>query len=250
MKKFLFFSLLFVSISGVDQDVSILLKEASNFERLLKENEALEKYNQVLSADTANLTSLIKAAQLSAAIGGRQQDKAAKKTYYEAAKRYADKAYAANASSADVNYTMSLAASKLAEVETENKKLAAYVRDIKVYADKALAIDPNNARANYAAGKWHADMVEASWVKKAAAKALFGGLPEAKIEDAFYYFEKCRSIDQYFVANYFELGKAYKFDNKPAKAIEIFQKLVKLPTRTADDAALKAEGKKLLDSML
>jgi hypothetical protein len=57
-------------------------------------------------------------------------------------------------------------------------------------------------------------------------------------------------LDQYFVANYLNLAKAYKHDNKPAKAIEVLQKLVKLPNRTAADASLKAEGKKMLDEMI
>jgi hypothetical protein len=38
-------------------------------------------------------------------------------------------------------------------------------------------------------------------------------------------------------------------DNKPPKAIEVLQKLVKLPIRTADDAAYKEEGKKMLTEL-
>jgi hypothetical protein len=46
------------------------------------------------------------------------------------------------------------------------------------------------------------------------------------------------------------LAKSYKANNNPSKAIEILQQLVKLPIRTPDDAALKAEGQKLLDSLM
>ncbi len=122
------------------------------------------------------------------------------------------------------------------------------MKNIKTYADKALAIDPNHARANVALVRWHSDMVQLSWAKRAAAKTFFGGMPNATIEDAVKYMEKSRTLDQYYVLNYLELAKAYKFDNKPAKAIEVLTKLQRLPNRTADDVTYKAEGKKLLES--
>jgi FimV-like protein len=49
--------------------------------------------------------------------------------------------------------------------------------------------------------------------------------------------------------NYLDLAKAYIQDDKPPKAIEVLKQLVKLPLRTADDAALKEEGKKLLSDL-
>jgi uncharacterized protein YdiU (UPF0061 family) len=74
-------------------------------------------------------------------------------------------------------------------------------------------------------------------------------MPPATIENAFKYMEKCRVLEPYFVLNFLDLAKAYKYDNQPAKAIEVLNQLVKLPLRTADDAALKAEGKTLLGQM-
>jgi tetratricopeptide (TPR) repeat protein len=250
MKNFLSFIVLLISLTSFSQDINVTLKEASNLERALKEEQAFEKYKAVLAADGNNVIALIKGAELSAAIGGRQKDKKAKKPFFEAAKAYADKVISIASDNADANYIMSLTSTKMAEVETENKKLAAFVRDAKLYADKVLVINPEHARANYAEGKWHFEMMQTSWVKKTVAKTLLGGLPEATIEDAIKYMEKCKLLDQYFVVNYLDLAKAYKYYNRPTKAIEVLQKLVKLPNRTADDANLKAEGKKLLDEML
>jgi FimV-like protein len=92
-------------------------------------------------------------------------------------------------------------------------------------------------------------MVNLSGFKKAAVKLFYGGLPDGKIESAIAYFEKCRNLDPYFMLNYLDLAKAYVQDNKPPKAIEVLQKLVKLPIRTADDAAYKEEGKKMLTEL-
>ena len=250
MKIILSVLLAFCMMPAIAQDVNLLLKEAANLEKQLKEPEALDKYKQVTQSDPANITALVKCTELNAAIGARQTDKNAKINYYNTAQTCAQQALAADPENADANYAMALIAAKMTEIETENKKVVEYVRQAKLYADKALSINPNHAKANYTLGKWHYEMVNLSWVKKAAVKTLYGGLPKGDIDSAIIYMEKCRSLDQYFVRNTLDLAKAYQYNRQPAKTIEILNKLVKLPNRTADDAALKEEGKKMLEQMM
>lgn len=249
MKAVLVTVVLLLSTNLFAQDVAVLLKEASNFERSLKDAQALDKYKEVLVTDANNMQALVRSSEICSGMGGRQTDKKAKEDFYNKAKEYADRALAIDQNNADANYVRAVAAGKLTEVETDNKKLVADVKDMKTYADKALAINPNHGKANYVLGKWHFQMVTLSWTKKAAIKVLFGGMPEASIENAFKYMEKCRTLEPYFVLNFLDLAKAYKYDNQPAKAIEVLNQLVKLPTRTPDDVALKAEGKQMLSEM-
>lgn len=232
------------------QDINILLKEAVNLERVQKDNEALEKYKQVLGLEPTNLKALVRAAELNASLGGKQTDKNNKRLFYETALSYAKRAWQADSNQADASYAMAMTAGKMTDVETENKQIVAYVKDIKQYADKALSINQDHAKANYTLGKWHYEMVTLSGLKKAAVKLLYGGLPPSDLDKAILHMEKCKTLDPYFVANYLDLAKAYKESRQPAKAIEVLNKLVKLPTRTGDDASLKAEGAKLLESML
>ena len=98
-------------------------------------------------------------------------------------------------------------------------------------------------------GKWHYEMITLNWTKRFAVKTLYGGLPDADIDKAIEYFEKCKSAEPYFMLNYLYLAKAYKEKNRPAQAIEVLDKLVKLPIRTIDDSAIKAEGQKLLQDL-
>jgi len=228
------------------QDVNVLFKEASNFERSLKDEQALEKYKAILTADPANTQALIKSSEILCAIGARQVDKKAKSGFYNQAKENADKALATDSNSADANYVRAVVANKLTEVETENKLLVADLKDVKTYADKALAINPDHGKANYVLGKWNYDILNIQWAKKAAIKVLFGGMPDATIENAIDYMEKCKKLEPYYVRNFLDLAKAYKFNQNPAKAIEVLNQLTRLPIRTADDVELKAEGKKLL----
>lgn len=231
------------------QDINVLLKEADNLEKQLKEPEALDRYKQVLLQNPVQLKALVKAAELNVALGNRQTDKTSKRLYYETALSFANRAFMADSSQADASYAMSMTSGKMTDVETENRKIVAYVKDVKKYADRALSINPNHARANYTLGKWHYEMANLSGVKKMAVKLFYGGLPEGNLDDAIMHMEKCRSLEPYFVSNYLDLAKAYKDNRRPAQAIEVLNRLVKLPTRSTDDIANKAEGAKLLESM-
>lgn len=231
------------------QDINSLLKEADNLEKVQKEADALEKYKQVLLLDPVHTKSLVKAAELSAILGNRATDKNTKRLQYETALSFANRAFQADSNNADALYVMAMASGKMTDVETENKKIVAYVRDCKNYSDKALSVNPNHAKANYTMGKWHYEMATLNGLKKAAVKLFYGGLPNGTLDDAISYMEKCKSLEPYFASNYLDLAKAYKENRKPAQAIEVLNRLVKLPTRTSDDVAAKAEGAKLLESM-
>jgi tetratricopeptide (TPR) repeat protein len=249
MKKILIVVMLLLSGQLFAQDVAVLLKEATNFERALKDQDALNKYKEVLAVESTNIIALVKSTELTAGLGVKQTDKKLKREFYDKAKDFAEQALKANPESADANYARALVALKLTEVETENKKLVADLKDAKTFADKALSINPDHGKANYVLGKWNFGMVQFPWAKKAAVKVLFGGMPDGTIEDAEKYMEKSRSLEPYFVQNFLDLAKAYKYDYKPAKAIEVLNQLVKLPTRTSNDVAMKAEGKQLLSEM-
>ncbi len=247
----LFFSLMLMVAAGSisAQDINVLMKEADNLEKQQKETEALEKYKQVLVLEPATIKAMVKSAELNVSISNRIPDKNARRLYIESAYAFGKRAYLTDSTQPDANYAMAMVSGKMTDIEPENKKIVAYVKDVKKYADQALAINPNHARANYTLGKWHYEMANLSGIKKAAVKLFYGGLPEGNLDNAIRYMEKCKSLEPYFVSNYLDLAKAYKENRQPAQAIEVLTKLVKLPTRTSDDVALKAEGAKLLASM-
>ncbi|MBG9374810.1 hypothetical protein I5907_01075 [Panacibacter sp. DH6] len=235
-----------VGLSVAAQDVNVLIKEASNLEKQLKEADAYKKYEQVTVLDAKNITALVKCAEINCAMGMRQKEEAAKANYYSAAHKFALQAYAVDSNNADACYAIAMVSGKMTEVADDNRQILAYARDTKKYAEKAIRLNPDHAKANYTLGKWHLEMDNLSWIKKAAAKAIKGGLPKADIDSAVYYMEQCRKLDMYFVRNYLDLAKAYESKSRPMQEMDVLNKLVKLPNRTPDDAALKEEGRQML----
>src|SRR5215831_17799395 len=127
--------LLLASIFAQAQDVNIILKEASNLERQLKEPEALEKYKQAATSDPKNIAALVKCSELNCSIGAHQTDISSKTNYYNTARTFASNALALDSTSADANYVMALVSAKLTEVVPDKKQMTEYVRETKMYSD-------------------------------------------------------------------------------------------------------------------
>ena len=249
-KELIFLSVLvFFSTQILAQDNAVLLKEAQNLELKFDEAGALEKYKQLAANDPSNIHVLVKCVELNCSIGNRQKDKAIKLQYFQAAQDFAQQAYAKDSMNADACYSKALVAIRMSEVDDDNKRLVEDIRQIKIYSDKALAANANHARANYLLGKWHFELIQAGWLKKSAIKNFYNKIPDTQVDSATYFMEKCRSIEPYYALNYLDLAKVYDYDHQREKAIEVLEKLVKLPNRAFDDAAIKDEGKRMLATM-
>jgi hypothetical protein len=249
MKTFFFLvAVLFKQIS-FRQDIDVLLKQADNFDKQVKEIEAIEKYKEILAVAPNNFKALYRLTELNAAIGSRQIKDKDKVPFFQSAFDYAQQAYQSDSTNADAFYLLSLSSWKKSLVEEKNKEEVEFLRNWRTYAEKAVAINPKHAKAIFLLGKWNFDLSKASILKKAAAKTIYGGISKWDIETAIKFFEQAKVFDLYFVQNYYQLAKAYEYNNQPTQQIETLNRLVKLPVRTGDDAGWKAEGKKMLEQM-
>jgi tetratricopeptide (TPR) repeat protein len=192
---------------------------------------------------------LYKCSELNCTIGNRQQDKKAKMEYFNAAKLYAERAMQQNPNDADANFVMAMVMARIALVSSGKEKVQ-HVKDIKKYADAAIASDPNHYKALHVLGIWNMEVAALNVAEKAALKLIYGGLPSASVPAGIDYFEQSRKSNPNFILNYLELAKAYKINGQSDKAIEVLNRMLKLPPKTADDNDYKAEGRKLLESLL
>jgi tetratricopeptide (TPR) repeat protein len=231
------------------QDVNYLLNEGAQLEKDLKDGEALKKYQEALLISPTDLKALNKCSELNSVIGNRQPDKKQKMEYFNAAKTYAETALKINEKDADANFVMAMAMGRIALISGGKEKVER-VKDIKKYADNAIEADPNHYKSLHLLGKWNMEVSSLNVAEKAALKIIYGGLPPASVPTAIEFFEKARKANPNFILNYLELAKAYKTNGQSDKAIEVLNRMVKLPPRSADDNNYKAEGKNLLESLL
>jgi tetratricopeptide (TPR) repeat protein len=231
------------------QDVKYLVTEGEQLQKAMKDEEALKKFQEALRIAPADLSALVKASESNSIIGNRQSDTKRKREYFTAARTYAESALKADSSHAGANYAMAMAMGRMALISSGKEKVQ-YVRDIKTHADACLKADPNHARGLHILGKWHSEVTNLNFAEKAALKVLYGGLPPSSYAEAIKAYEKARSVDPTFVLNYLELARAYRANGQSDKAIEVLTRMQRLPPKSADDPGYKAEGKKLLESLL
>ncbi len=246
--KIIYLLLLLLPVSRLTaQDVSYLIREAEQFEKDKKDDEAIKKYQEALQVSPSDERSLFKCSELSSIIGNRQSDKKMKADYYAAARTYAETVVKQYPNSADAHYAMALSLDKS---YTGTKERLQKTGDILTHLNEALKIKPEHARSLYMMGKWNVEINGMNVAEKGALKTFFGGLPSASLPAAIEYFERARKADPNYLLNYLDLAKAYKKNGQSDKAIEILNRLIKLPPRTVDDFGYKAEGKTLLESLL
>lgn len=250
MKLFLFIVGILCVSAIVAQDTKLLMKEAANAERNLDETTAIDKYRQVIAVDPNNVQALVRLSTLYLAAGLRTSDKKEKASYLQTAFEYGSKAVDIDSSNADAYVALALVNENLALNSTNNKVFAGYLKSAVENAEKAYAIDSQNGYAAYALGHIHFEVVKLSALKRTMFNNVYEGGFKGNIDSAILYFERSKTLLPYFVRNFLELAQAYIYNNRPEKALEILNQTVKLPNRTIDDKALKAEAQALLKSML
>ena len=240
---------LLVMLTARSQDVDYLLKEGARLEREMKDAEALKKYMEALQLAPTDVKALAKCSEMNSVIGNRETDPKTKKDHFSAARTYAGTALKLDEKDADAHYAMALSLAKLSSAGGVRERMDA-VKDIKFHLDKALDADSGHVRSLHLLGKWNAEVTSFNPAEKAALKIAFGGLPSTSYDRAIELMEACRRRSPNYLVNYLDLARAYRSNRQSDKAIEILNRMIKLPPRTADDNGYKAEGRKLLESLL
>jgi tetratricopeptide (TPR) repeat protein len=238
--------LLILPFENKAQDINGQLKDAQQLEASFKEQEALQKYLDVLHSQPNNLTALVKVSEFYSLLGKKQATKDKQKEYYRNAQLYAQKALQVNANSSDANVVMALAMGRMALISSGDEKIKA-IKEVKTYSEKSIQLDPNNYKGYHVLGKWHYEVSDLNAVEKWLVRVAYESLPKASLDDAIRYFEKSRQLNPSFLLNYYELAKAYHRKDNDKKAVELLETMLKLPNKIAEDANIKVKGKQLLE---
>lgn len=240
--------LLFLSIlssATMAQTAAEYVKKGDDAVNSRKESLALDYYKKAIAKDNKSSDAYAGASLMYSRIGNRQSVKDTKIKYFKAAKIHALRAVKLNSTSSFAHYTVAVAMGRMALISGSKEKVAAS-RDIKKYADKAIQLDSKNSEAWNVLGKWNFAVSNLNFAEKAAAKMIFGGLPDGDINQAIKCFEKTRALNPTMVRNYLDLAKAYKQAGKNTVAKAMLQKGIRLGNKTYDDASSKKEMNALL----
>ena len=230
------------------QDATALMKQAQSFEKSLREEDALNKYLEVIRYEPANIDALCRVSELYTIVGKRFSEKNKQKEYFKKAVDYARAALKVNPNHSEANFVMAISMGRMALIASGEEKIKA-VKEIRHYAERCIQINPSNYKGYHVLGKWHYEVSDLSSLEQWLVKVTYGGLPQASLDDAVKNYEKSKQLYPTFLLNYLELAKAYKRKNDKNKARALLEQLQKLPPSGSDDPKIKSLGRKMLDDL-
>jgi tetratricopeptide (TPR) repeat protein len=120
---------------------------------------------------------------------------------------------------------------------------------IKASVDRALELDPSNDNAWHILGRWNRVLADVNAVKRALAKALYGGLPVTTNEAAEKCLLKAIEINPNRLIHYIELGHVYVQMGRKEDARKYIKKGLAIPDKEKDDPEMREIGVQLLEKL-
>ncbi len=103
---------------------------------------------------------------------------------------------------------LAVAYGRLTDIE-DNRTKVAYSRLVKEEADKTLALDPREDFAYHVLGRWNYAVATLNPMLKLIAKFVYGGMPDASLEEAVRDYKKAIELAPQRVIHHHELARAY-----------------------------------------
>ena len=214
-------------------------------------DEALAHYVKALDAAPSSHEALWKAARSYADVGAgfEEVDPAKAKALYERGVAAARKAVAVNAESADAHFILAACIGRLALFEGGRTKIE-LSREVRQEAERAIEVDPKHDGAYYVLGRWHYSVATLSWILKALAKVIYGGVPPgATVEKAAELFATAIEIDGTRPGHHLEYARALVKLERYSEARRHLETCIMLPQVYWEDPSYKAEAAKMLDNI-
>ncbi len=227
---------------------STYVSKAESAIKSKNEKQAFDYYKKALKENPKDWEALAGASLMCSRIGNRSSDKKLRSSYFKAANTYADAALKVSPKSSETNYVKSVALGRVALVSGAKEKVAAS-RNIKKYAEKAISYNSKHAGAWHVLGRWNYGVATLNFAEKAAAEALFGGLPDGDLDQAISCYKKSMAYDPSYVRTYLDLGKAYVEKGDKASAKSILKKGLNMKSIIQDDDEIKKEIRKVYNSL-
>ena len=224
-----------------------VLSEALRLKREWRYEEALKKFNQVLSTDANNLTALNNASLILSKLAPGQETNR-KRDYLLNAKELAAKSIALDQENWESHFSYVAAIGFLTEVTQNPWEKVKYVKVIKKEALRLIELAPDSAQGYFILGKWNYELAQLTWVEKAAGDVLFGGIPKgASIEKAVEHYQRAIELRPDAIAARLGIGEAWYYLGDTARAINSLEFALRLPNSLFNDFRRREKCRKLLE---
>ena len=167
--------------------------------------------------------------------------------FYRQSLEVAERAVQADSTCAWAHFAVAVAQGRLT-FHAGTRERVERSRAVKAHAERAIALDSTLAGAYHVRGRWHREAADLNFVQRAIVAAIYGGLPDASIDQAVRDFQAAIALEDR-AYHHLELGKTYLELDRPDAAREQFRKAIAIPRADPFDPEYKQEARQLLDAL-
>jgi len=170
--------------------------------------EALALYEQAAKADPNDVEILLRISQQCSNLIGQAKSPAEATAYARRSLEEAKQAVALAPDNPKAHLALAVAYGRLTDFE-DNRTKVEYSRYVKAEAEKTLELNPREDFAYHVLGRWNYAVATMNPVLKMIARFVYGGMPEASLEEAVRDYKKAIALAPQRVIHHHELARAY-----------------------------------------
>lgn len=248
VKPFLVLALLFAAAaSAEDPRVTALIVQGDAEERVHHPKEALAAFQQAEAIEARNIGVLLRISKQHSDLVAQAKTPAAAKALAQTALEYGQRAAELDAKNAKAHLNLAICYGKLTDYAGNKTKLE-YSRIIRDEVLQSLALDSSDDFAWHVLGRWHEGVTSVGPLMKALARVVYGGLPEASLEEAARCLKKATEIAPQRIIHHAELAKVYALQGKHELAAQAWQNVLGLKAADGEDEKYQEAAKLAIEA--
>ena len=209
--------------------------------------DALELLRRLQHEHPGNVNVLYRLAFTWSDLGKAAESERQSEDFYRQALSTAEQAVAADSTSAWAHFAMSVAQGRLTLLAGPRERVERS-RAVKAHAERAIELDSTLAGAYHVRGRWHREAADLNFFQRAIVAAIYGGLPEASLEQAVEDFKTAIELETR-TYHHLELGKTYQDMGRIEAAKEQLRIALDVPPEDPFAPEYKRDARQLLDEL-
>ena len=163
---------------------------------------------------------------------------------FESALEYAEQVRDAHPNEASAWFILAATTGKMAQFKGGRQKVR-LGRAVEEYYKKSLALDSTYALAYLVGGIFTREVAQLNWLQKLAARTLFGGIPDASLEESRSLLEKAIELAPTLFLAHWEISQTLEALGETERATEHLRFLRVLSPRNTEERRIRAKAREI-----
>lgn len=206
--KWVLLALACQAAAAVNPQAEKLIEQGDAEVKELHAPAALALFDQAAESYPNDVEILLRISQQCSDLIAQAKTPAEALAYAKRSLEQAQKAVALDPQNSKAHLALAVAYGRITDFE-DNRTKVEYSRYVKTEADKALELDPKEDFAYHVLGRWNYGVATLNPVLKLIARFVYGGIPDASLEEAEWDYKKAIDLAPQRVIHHHELARVY-----------------------------------------